>query len=518
MKNFNYFTALLLLFITGACSTLPPEQVKVEQGIVQGTMENELRVFKGIPFATPPVGELRWKSPQPAEKWKGIKQTTEYAPAPMQGVTPSSGISEDCLYLNVWTPAMSSDEKLPVLVWIYGGGFSFGTTNDPACNGENLAKKGVIVVSIAYRVGQLGFLAHPELSAESPNHVSGNYGLFDQIAGLKWIQKNIANFGGDPQKVTIFGESAGAISVSMLCASPLAKGLFKGAISQSGGSFGPKRSTTQPGENMKSLQLAESEGVEYMKNMGASSISDLRKLPAEKFIPKTWTLPGSWPIIDGYVIPDDQYKLYEAYKYNDVPVLIGYNSDEGASFSPGRTPEEYIASVKNRFGQFADTLLQVYPVGEHTVPKSARDISRDAAFGWHTWSWARLQSQTGKSNVYYYYFDQHPNYPKGSPQYGYGSPHGQDVRYAFMNLDSLNPNTTPSDFKLSEVMGTYWTNFTIYGNPNGKGVPEWPTFSNEHPNVMYLSGSKPFVGNVPSEKPLQVLNDYFKWRRTIEYK
>ncbi|MBI9058299.1 MAG: carboxylesterase family protein [Labilibaculum sp.] len=242
--------------------------------------------------------------------------------------------------------------------------------------------------------------------------------------------------------------------MSMLCASPLAKGLFKGAISQSDGSFGPKRSTTQPGKNMKSLQLAESEGVEYMKNMGASSISDLRKLPAEKFIPKTWTLLCNWPIIDGYVIPNDQYKLYEAYKYNDVPVLIGYNSDEGASFSP-RTPEKYIASVKNRFGQFADTLLQVYPVGEYTVPKSAKDISRDAAFGWHTWSWARLQSQTGKSNVYYYYFDQHPNYPKGSRQYGYGSPHGQDIRYAFINLDSLNPNTTLSDFKLSEIMGTY---------------------------------------------------------------
>jgi len=518
MKHINYFIALLLIFITSACSSRPPEQVKVEEGIVQGTIENGLRVFKGIPFASPPVGELRWKAPRPAEKWEGIKQTTKFAPAPMQGGNPNSEKSEDCLYLNIWTPAMSSDKKLPVLVWIYGGGFSFGSTSEPVCDGANLAKKGVIVVSIAYRVGQLGFLAHPELSAENPNHVSGNYGLLDQIASLKWIQKNIANFGGDTHKVTIFGESAGGISVSMLCASPLAKGLFKGAISQSGGSFGPTRSINYPGENMKSLKFAESEGVEYVKKLGVSSIADLRKLVAEKFIPKTWTLPGSWPIIDGYVISDDQYKLYETGKYNDVPVLIGYNSDEGASFSPGKTPEEYTSGVKKRFGLFADTLLKVYPVGENTVPKSARDISRDAAFGWHTWSWAHLQSQTGKSKVYYYYFDQHPDYPKNSPLYNYGSPHGQDVPYAFMNLDSSNPNTPPSDFKLSDAMGTYWTNFAKNGNPNGNGVPEWPAFSNEHQDVMYLSGSKPFVSTVPGEKPLQVLNDYFKWRRTIEYK
>src|SRR5690606_39111185 len=218
--------------------------------------------------------------PQPVEDWEGVKQTTEYAPAPMQGGNPASGKSEDCLYLNVWTPTKSSDEKLPVLVWIYGGGFSFGSTSDPVHNGEHLARKGVVLVSIAYRVGQLGFLAHPELSAESPDGASGNYGLLDQIAGLKWIQNNISALGGDPDKVTIFGESAGGIAVSMLCASPLAKGLFHGAISQSGGSFGPTRTTTFPGENMKTLELAEQDGIVYVEAMEFGFISGMISLPA----------------------------------------------------------------------------------------------------------------------------------------------------------------------------------------------------------------------------------------------
>ncbi len=354
MKNLISLIAISLLFLINACTTLPPDQVKVEQGIVQGTIEDSLRVFKGVPFAKPPVGNLRWKAPQPAEKWDGVKQTTAFAPAPMQGGNPPSGKSEDCLYLNIWTPTKSASEKLPVLVWIYGGGFSFGATY--FYDGAKLAKKGVILVSIAYRVNQFGFLAHPELSAESPNHVSGNYGILDQIVGLQWIQDNIAAFGGDPTKVTIFGESAGGISVSMLCTSPLAKGLFSGAISESGGSFGPTRPTTYPGENMKTLKKAEADGVEYMQKAGVSSLAKLRALDADK-VPSGFGMAGGWPIVDGYVIPDDQYKLYEEGKYNDVPVLIGYNSDEGASFSHEKTPEQYFAGVRARYGKFADKLI-----------------------------------------------------------------------------------------------------------------------------------------------------------------
>jgi len=515
IKKIIYLGIILSVLFMSAHTALPPEQVKVEQGILQGTPEDGLRVFKGIPFAAPPVGDLRWKAPQPAAKWEGVRQATAYGPAAFQGGNPPSGKSEDCLYLNVWTPAKSAKEKMPVLVWIYGGGFSFGSTAEPVYSGEKLAKKGVVFVSIAYRVGQLGFLAHPELSAENPNKVSGNYGLLDMIAGLEWIQKNIAAFGGDPNKVTIFGESAGGIAVSMLCASPLAKGLFHGAISQSGGSFGPTRSTTYPGENMKTLKQAEADGVAYAQRVGASSIAELRKVAADK-LPLGMGMGGGWPITDGYVIPDDQYKLYEAGKFNDTPILVGYNSDEGASFSRERTPEEYIAGVQKRYGKFADALVKAYPPSANAVPKSARDLARDAAFGWQTWSWARLQAKHGKSKAYYYYFDQHPDYPKDSPRYGYGSPHGQDVAYVFMHLNPQDSLTTKSDLALSEIMGTYWTNFAKYGHPNGKGVPKWAAFSDKNPNVMYLKGSKPFMDKVPSSDALKVLDAYFQWRRTPE--
>ena len=514
MNKLYLLIACFALLSQGICFAQQPSPVKVAEGLVQGTFEDGLTVYKGVPFAAPPLGELRWKAPQPAIKWEGVKQTTKFAPAPMQGGNPPSGKSEDCLYLNIWTPSKSAKEKIPVLVWIYGGGFSFGSTAEPGYNGGKLAKKGVVLVSIAYRVGQLGFLAHPELSSENPNHVSGNYGILDQIAGLQWIRKNIAAFGGDPNKVTIFGESAGGISVSMLCASPLAKELFQGAISESGGSFGPTRAKTFPGENMKTLKQAEADGVAYTQKVGVLSIAELRKMEADK-LPLGMGMGGGWPITDGVVIPDDQHKLYEAGKYNDVPVLIGYNSDEGASFSREKTPEEYYAGVKARYGRFTDNLIKAYPAGETTVPKTARDLARDAAFGWQTWVWARLQSQTGKSKVFLYYFDQHPDYPKDSPQYGFGSPHGQEVGYVFMNLDPSNPQTTKSDLEISEAMGTYWTNFAKFGNPNGAGVPKWPTFSDATPQVMHF-GQKPYIGPVPSAESLKVLDGYFQWRRTPE--
>ncbi len=512
--NLLFLVAISLFF--GACTKLQPGQVKVEGGIIQGTVTEDLMIYKGIPFAAPPVGDLRWKAPQPVEKWEGVKQTVEYAPAPMQGGNPASGKSEDCLYLNVWTTAKSAKEKLPVLVWIYGGGFSFGSTSDPVHNGEHLARKGVVLVSVAYRVGQLGFLAHPELSAENPNGVSGNYGLLDQIAGLQWIKNNIAVFGGDPNKVTIFGESAGGISVSMLCASPLTKGLIHGAISQSGGSFGPIRPTTYPGENMKTLELAEQAGIAYAEQAGATSVAELRKLAADQ-LPMGMGMGGAWPIVDGYVIPDDQFKLYEAGKYNDIPVLIGYNSDEGLSFPAGRSPEEYIATVTRRFGPFADQLLEAYPVGETTVPRTARNLMRDAAFGWQTWSWARLQSKTGKSKVFLYYFDQHPQWPEGSPQADQGTPHGVDVAFVFKNLNPSNPFTSKSDLALSEIMATYWTNFAKYGHPNSEGVPQWPAFSNENPWALYLGGEIHPI-SVPDENSLIILDSYFTWRRSAEGK
>src|SRR5664279_531226 len=278
MKNlFKILFALAV--ITAACSTNKPVTlVSLEGGKVEGVVENNITIFKGIPFAQPPVGDLRWKAPQPVKTWDGVLKADTFAPASPQmklnypGFTPPP-TSENCLYLNVWTPAKSSGERLPVMVWIYGGGFAMGATSAPAYSGEQLADHGVIVVSIAYRVGPLGFMAHPELTAEASNKVSGNYGLLDQIEGLKWVKKNISAFGGDPSKVIIFGESAGAESVSMLAASPLARGLFRGAISESGGSFSPVKSARVP-DCMQLLAGAENLGMEFMKRMGAANLAE----------------------------------------------------------------------------------------------------------------------------------------------------------------------------------------------------------------------------------------------------
>lgn len=505
--------ATLLATLVSAAEVAPrPAPVMTQYGQVQGVSEDGLAVYRGIPFAAPPVGDLRWRPPQPAAKWDGVRETTKFAPIPIQGPAGGAEISEDCLYLNVWTPAKSADERLPVLVWIYGGGFNGGGTRwDP---GEKLAQKGVVFVSIGYRVGQIGFLAHPELSAESAQHVSGNYGILDQIAGLQWVQKNIAAFGGDPTKVTIFGESAGGISVSMLCASPLAKGLFRGAISQSGGSFGPPRPTTYPGENMKRLHDAEKAGEAYLKAAGVSSIAELRKISPDK-LPQGRELSWGWPIIDGWVILDDQSKLYSKGEYNDVNVIVGYNSDEAASFFSAPTPAEHIAGVKARYGKFADDLLKAYPIASDRVNRSARNLNRDAAFGWQTWTWARLQSETGKSKVFFYYFDQHPNYPKDSPRADMGSPHGQDVGYVFKHLKADNPELTKTDFEISDAMSTYWVNFAKHGDPNGEGLLRWPAFSEKNPQLMYFSQGLR-LGPVPDEDALKVLDTYFTWRRTPE--
>ena len=494
-----------------ACTRLEPGQVKVTGGIIQGEVTEDLMIYKGIPFAAPPVGELRWKAPQPVQPWEGIKETVEFGPGPIQGFGKSDAFSEDCLYLNVWTPAKSPKEKLPVLVWIYGGGFSMG--NSAGNDGSELARKGVVLVSMNYRVGQMGFFAHPELSAENPEGVSGNYGILDQIAALEWIQENIAAFGGDPEKVTIFGESAGGISVSMLCASPLAKGLFRGAISQSGGSFGPVEERSYPGENMTSLDIAEKQGAKLAERLGAESIADLRAMEPDKLGGGFALAGGPWPIVDGYVIPDDQYKLYEAGKFNDVDVLIGYNSDEGASFSFGSNDAAaHRASVEERYGPFAEELLKAYPVDGPVVTKTGRDLARDASFGWHTWSWARLQSEKGNSKVYMYYFDQHPEYPEGSPQYGNGSPHGQDVDFVFK---TLKKEDTDTDYELSDIMATYWTNFAKYGDPNGEGLPEWPEFTEDNHVTMVLKGDDPYPAPVPDEDAMWILNSYFEWRRSL---
>lgn len=512
LKHCLFVATALIAVVSHSAEKTPV--ISTEYGPVQGVMENGLSVFRGIPFAAPPVGELRWRAPQPPQKWEQPRMAEKFALDPFQGNGSQPGVGEDCLYLNIWSPAKSAAERVPVLVWIYGGGFSFGSTATPVHNGEHLAKKGVILVSINYRVGTLGFLAHPELTAESSDHVSGNYGLEDMIAGLRWVKQNIAAFGGDPEKVTIFGESAGGIAVSMLCASPQAKGLFQGAISQSGGSFGPTRPTTYPGENMKVLADAEKAGVAYAEKAGVKSIAELRKIPAEK-LPPSWGSGAAWPIVDGYIIPDDQYKLYANEKYNVTPILVGYNSDEGLSFSYAKTPAEFVAQTKERFGPFAEKLLKAYPAGENTVPRTARNLSRDAAFGWQTWAWATLQAKDGNAPVYYYHFDQHAEHPAGTPEADHGTPHGVDVPYVFQTLEGNQKTITAGDRAVSDLMSTYWTNFAKRGNPNGDGVPQWPQFTTDDHRVMYFHDQAK-VGPVPDEIAVMVLNQYFAWRRSAE--
>jgi len=355
MRTIAFVISLLL---ASAASAGP---VRVDGGLLEGTAEDGLMVYRGIPFAAPPVGTLRWRAPPPAAKWDGVRKADAFGRACLQinqAIANLPTPSEDCLYLNVWTPATRADERRPVMVWIHGGGFTAGTPPERLYHGEAIARKGVVVVSLAYRLGVFGFLAHPALSAESDMRVSGNYGLLDMIAGLQWVKKNIAAFGGDPGRVTIFGESAGGIAVSQLCASPLAKGLFQAAISQSGGSFGPVREGGGPGENMQPLAVAEKAGAAWSSKAGATSLADLRKIPGETLLESARGQRGiAWPITDGRVIPDDQFKLYAAGHYNDVPVLAGYNSDEGASFGNLTSRDAYVTTVRQRYERFADRLL-----------------------------------------------------------------------------------------------------------------------------------------------------------------
>ncbi|MBO9498109.1 MAG: carboxylesterase family protein [Novosphingobium sp.] len=501
MNTIRSLTAAALL--AGTIAAPAAAQVinaKVTGGTVAGSAEGDVAVFKGIPFAAPPVGKLRWAEPAPVVPWNGTRQATRFAAPCMQdkGMLGMLGIqqapSEDCLYLNVWTPAKSSGEKLPVMVWIYGGGFSGGATSSPVYDGTKLAERGVIVVSVSYRLGALGFMAHPQLSAES-GHGSGNYGLEDQIAGLKWVRDNIASFGGDPTNVTIFGESAGGISVSMLADSPLAKGLFAKAISESGGNFTPPR------------QGAEEQGANFLKALGAADIAAARALSAETIQsgPGSNTMGGFWPSVDGHVLMGDQYTRYSKGEFNDTPVLIGTNSNEGGLFVRGEsTPEEFEASIRQRFGASADALLAAYPHATTAeATQSNRDVFRDTTFAWPTWAWARLQTEKGRHPAYVYYFDVR------GPEQPDGSNHASEMPYVFGNIDQPTMGGSKPDKPTSDQLMAYWTNFAKTGNPNGPGVPEWPAFTQKDQQARIL-GTSPGVSVIPNLRMLEAWEDYYK--------
>ncbi len=504
--------------------------VSVTGGRVEGVTADGVTSFKGIPFAAPPVGNLRWRDPQPVRPWKGIKPADRFAPGCMQdsrwvpvyGFPPA--LSEDCLYLNVWTSARSARERRPVMVWIYGGAFSGGTTSQPVYDGARLARKGVVLVSLAYQVGVFGFLSDPQLSREQDGR-SGNYGILDMIQGLRWVEANIAKFGGDPSNVTLFGESAGGIAVSMLAASPAARGLFERAICESGSDFAPARSSPflinppagynhEGGERIGTLANAEQYGASFLAKLGAKSIAAARELPAAEILKAYEGGPSAnfAPVFDGRILPGDQYVLYEERRFTDTPVLLGTNSDEGSIFvGPGVTRAKFEEEVRADYSKDADALLAVYPhATDAEAEQAARDLARDTMFAWGTWSWARLQSEYGKNKAYLYYFDEHV--PQYLPQ---GAPHGAEIGYVFDNLGTLihtgSKVTFPAaatDPALAAMISRYWVNFAKTGNPNGPGLPHWPAFNTSSQRVMYLD-AQPHAGPVPNLRQLKVLDAYF---------
>ena len=360
----NDFIRILLLFcVPSTCAVTLAQSPKTltESGTISGVREGELNVYKGAPFAAPPVGDLRWRAPAPVASWVGTRKANAFAPACMQdgvsmrGETPPV-VSEDCLYLNIWTPAKSAQEHIPVIVWIYGGGYINGSASMPLYWGERLAHKGVIVVTIAYRLGPLGFLAHPELTRESPHHSSGNYGLMDQIAALEWIQRNIAAFGGDPKNVTIAGQSSGSISVSILMASPLAKGLFQRAIGESGGLFEPLQLAPK-----FLLANAERDGEKYAASLGATSLQQLRRLPASELIGNAGGIVH--PVIESYVLPVSPYEAFTSGQQNDVPLLLGSNAEEARALTDVTHVKAatFDSDLEKSFGQLPPALAAAYP-------------------------------------------------------------------------------------------------------------------------------------------------------------
>jgi para-nitrobenzyl esterase len=480
---------------------------------------NGIVSFKGIPFAAPPVGALRWKAPQPLKPWTGALTARSFEQACMQDAgfqrifNAPGGASEDCLYLNVWTPAKAAGDKLPVMVWIYGGGFVGGQTSVGVYDGTKLAEKGVVLVSVAYRLGAFGFLAHPDLTKESGKG-SGNYGLQDMIAGLQWVKANVARFGGDPSRVTVFGESAGGIAVSMLAASPAAKGLFQRAISESGGSFGSAKYANEAGVSVPPLKVAEASGKAFLAKLGANDITAARALGAEAIQkavgPGLSATSAFWPVFDGDVLPGDQYELYQARKFNDTPILIGTNSDEGALFQQGPvTAARFDTLVRGSLGKHADAILAIYPhATDAEAMKSTKDFFRESTFAWHTWAWAMLQSEKGKGKAFVYYFD-HP-----MPQSPGGANHGSEIAYVFNNLGAPGATfgppvaTRPEDSAMADLMSTYWTNFARSGDPNGPGLPVWPAFSAADQRAMVLdarSSARP----VPNIAPIKAWDAHY---------
>ncbi len=475
------------------------DPVRLDTGLISGTSgkDAEVRVFKGIPYAAAPVDKLRWRAPQPAAHWDGVRKADEFGAICMQaagGRGPAPQMSEDCLFLNVWTAAKSANERRPVMVWLHPGGYTSGSGSSPAYDGENLAKKGVVLVTINYRLGIFGFFSHPELTSESDRHASGNYAFMDQIAALQWVQKNIAAFGGDPRRVTVFGDSAGAASLSNLVGSPLAKGLFQRAIAESGAWLGL---SVNP---MRTLAEAEQAGLKTAATLGAKSLAELRAKPAAELLKAG---RGGGPVIDGWVLPEDVGKIFAEGKQNDVPILVGSNKDEGTFFIQPAGAERFIEQERRRFGDLADTFFKLYPAGSDEEANASQLAAFRDELGFVMRNWARLQTKTGKSKAYLYYFTHEPPLAEGSPRGGRGSgaTHGAEAQYVFENLLGNRP-WTALDRQLADTISSYWVNFATHGDPNGKGLPQWPAYDEKRNSRPMVLGDTVEVGPEPNQSQL----------------
>lgn len=491
-------TTLMMLCALAPAFGAIDRPVRIDTGVISGVAAGSpgIVAFKGIPFAAPPVGDLRWKAPRPAAKWDGVRAMDKFQSPCVQPMRNSPGEirgSEDCLYLNVWTPAKSDKDRLTVMVWVHGGGFRDGTGAMPLYDGEQFARKGVVLVTINYRLGVIGFLAHPELSRES-GHGSGNYGLMDGIAALEWVKRNIAAFGGDPAKVTLFGQSAGSMAVNCIQASPLAKGLFRAVIGQSGASFYGML-------NNGALADAEQKGARFAQSAGANSLSALRAKSAAELAKLAF---NAGPNTDGYVLPQDPLAIFENGKQNRVAVLTGSNSDEGKLFVRGSTTAaEFTADARKRFGAAANEYLKLYPAANDAQANESRQRAATVErMGLNARTWAELTVKSGARAYIYYLTRITPADPK-APHVGglvLGSPHGEDLGYVFNNLgdpakykaSNTFRDSLPGeyDLKLSEIVQSYWVHFANTLDPNGPGLPRWDAFDPKKPGMVMELGDK----------------------------
>ncbi|HKH71839.1 MAG TPA: carboxylesterase family protein [Vicinamibacterales bacterium] len=531
MKPFALITiaAGFLVASTGLTAMIST-QVKIDSGLVEGTASGQpsVRVFKGIPFAAPPVGENRWKAPQPVAGWEGVRKADAFgapcaagpagggrgggrgaapgaaAPGAAASAAPAApsrepARTEDCLYLNVWTSANSPGDRRPVMMWIYGGGFTGGSGGLAWYDGENLASKGPVIVTMNYRLGSLGFFAHPELAKESGHNASGNYGMMDAIAALQWIKRNISAFGGDPNNVTVAGESAGAIMVGALVGSPLAKGLFHRAIAESGGWMGLTMGKMASGQN------AQANGVKTMEALGVKTIAELRAKPLNELT----GLSAGGLIVDGYVIPEDVSLTFMRGKQNAVDVLTGSNKDEanfgvcpgagGRGGGPGLTAETFKANAQRKFGDAAGEFGKLYPVTADTEAQPAAHMACADEINWNMRQWAVAQSKAGKK-AYTYFFTHIPTINGApSPQ---GATHTAEISYAWNNpKGQANQTWTDVDTKLADQMSSYWVNFISKGDPNGTGLTKWPEYKDFKSGRVMVFGDTPQIeATAPAEK------------------